>query len=202
MDTLDFLSVVAAVVFTLICGYEIWLIVHRKIFPNPTSKLLFAGTTVLNGVSYFLICRDFARSLLPLSAIVAIFALFYATYRQQKRFMAPIPVDYFVLVASIVVAMCWLVVRIFDASAANIIMQVIIAGGYIPLISSMIRGKTRESWVAWLPIAISIQLYIAFEKFDGSLTPLLFPLRGFISGLLVSILALIYPNKHLIRAGD
>ena len=90
--------------------------------------------------------------------------------------------------------------RFIDASAANVVMQIIVGIGYIPLFVGIVNGEAREKWFIWLPISFAIQSYIAWAKYDGDWTPLFGPIRGFTLCAIVAILAFLYPNKHLISA--
>ena len=206
MDHLDWLAVIATTIFAGFIAYDVILIRRNDVHHNPTTQLIFLGASFLSSSSYFLITRDFARAFTPLVAIVCMSVVYYFTVRQQGRFVASPKgkfqraANYFVLVFSALTAVLWVMVRFIDASAANILMQIIVSVGYAPLIAGLVKGEQREKWFIWLPISFAIQSYIAWAKFDGDWVPLFAPVRGTIFCALIAALALIYPNKHLIRA--
>jgi len=206
VETLDLLAVVATIIFISLITYDIVLINRGEVRHNPTTQLIFFGSSLLSSTSYFLITRDFARSLTPLVAVVCMFAVYYFTFRQQGRFVDRPKnrlqqiVNYFVLAFSSITAVLWLVVRSIDASLANILMQIIVSVGYAPLIVGIVKGEQRERWFIWLPTSFAIQSYIAWAKYDGDWIPLFGPIRGFTFCAIVAILAFLYPNKHLISA--
>lgn len=184
MDLSKVLSLISPTI--TVVAYVVYLRTLKK--PNAVSWGIWATICLVSTWIYVVMASDWWISLLIL--VNSFFCMGTFVFLLVKRKFAKVDVeDEIALVLGIIAATIWFVYRL--AAQANLIIQVAIVIGFIPMWRGQWRRRVEERslpWVIWV-VAYIISIAVVLLRWNNHWVALVYPVNCLICHATVALLA-------------
>ncbi|MCI0565885.1 hypothetical protein L0Y46_01665 [bacterium] len=157
--------------------------------PNTASRTVWAFLTALNCFSYFMMSKDWIKSILPTMGSVACFVTFVLALVIGK--LEPMNLfEWGALCLCLVAGIQWWMYR--SATYAQMIMQVTIIVSFIPTYVGVWTGSAVEAPIPWFlwAFAFALGTAVVLVRWQGRYRDLVYPVNCFILHAGVGVLAI------------
>ena len=158
--------------------------------PNIAAWGVWAFLSILSMTSYVVMSSDWVKSILvSVNALLCILTLVLALYR--GRFEKLDRLDKIAFAIGVLAGLMWIVLK--SATYANMILQVSIMVGFIPLYRGIWRNPKCEHalpWLIWV-VAYCLNILTIVVRWTGQYQDLAYPVNCFVLHLAVALLVVV-----------
>jgi hypothetical protein len=193
-----FLGIAAGVVHIVAYIIYNWYSRNR---PNIAAWGVWGFLTLLNTSSYFVMSSDWVKSILTIvNSVLCIMTLGLALYR--GKFDKIDIWDKLAFVVGIVAGLVW--IRWHSATSANLILQISIAAGFIPLYRGVWRNPDCERALPWLvwTVGYGLNIVTVVLRWQGQLQDLAYPVNCLVLHFGVALLVTVRIRNAILGKPD